>query len=67
LKRQKDEPEFQIDFLTTRTSDSEDPVRIENLDAALQPLRFMAFSLEQVQQTTLLDSTGRRAGELLPG
>lgn len=67
LKRQKDVPEFQIDFLTTRTSDSEDPIRIENLDAALQPLRFIEFSLEQVQQTTLFDSTGRCAGELLPG
>ena len=55
--RHKDEPEFQIDFLTTRTSDSEDPIRIDNLDVALQPLRFMEFSLEQVQQTTLFDST----------
>lgn len=66
LKRRKDEPEFQIDFLTTRTSDSEDPIRIENLDVALQPLRFMEFSLEQVQQTTLFDATGRCVVVTLP-
>lgn len=55
----RDEPEFQIDVLTPRTSDSEDPIRIPNLDVALQPLRFMEFSLEDVQQTTLFDPTGR--------
>ena len=57
--KHRDEPEFQIDFLTPRTSDSEDPIRIPNLDVALQPLRFMEFSLEDVQQTTLFDPTGR--------
>lgn len=64
--RHRDEPEFQIDFLTTRTSDSDDPVRVENLDVALQPLRFMEFSLERVQQATLFDSTGRAAVVSLP-
>ncbi len=58
-KKHSDEPEFQIDFLTPRTSDSEDPIHIEHLDVALQPLRFMEFSLEGVQQTTLFDATGR--------
>lgn len=57
--KHKDEPEFQVDFLTTRTSDSEEPIHIDNLDVALQPLRFMEYSLEGVQQTTLFDSTGR--------
>ena len=57
--KHRDEPEFQVDFLTPRTSDSEDPIRIPNLDVALQPLRFMEFSLEGVQQTTLFDPTGR--------
>lgn len=57
--KHRDEPEFQIDFLTPRTSESEDPIRIPNLDVALQPLRFMEFSLEGIQQTTLFDPTGR--------
>ena len=64
--RHRDEPEFQIDFLTTKTSDSDDPVTVENLDVALQPLRFMEFSLERVQQATLFDSTGRAAVVSLP-
>lgn len=53
------EPEFQIDFLTPRTSDSEDPISVPELDVALQPLRFMEYSLEDVQQATLFDPTGR--------
>jgi hypothetical protein len=64
--RHLDEPEFQIDFLTTKTSDSDDPMTVENLDVALQPLRFMEFSLERVQQATLFDSTGRAAVVSLP-
>lgn len=62
----KDEPEFQVDFLTTRTSDSEEPIHIDHLDVALQPLRFMEFSLEGVQQTTLFDPTGRCVVVSLP-
>ncbi len=57
--RHPDEPEFQVDFLTTQTSDSDAPIKIENLDVALQPLRFMEFSLEQIEQATLFDTTGR--------
>lgn len=53
------EPEFQIDFLTTRTADSDEPITIDNLDVALQPLRFMEFSLEHIEQATLFDPTGR--------
>ncbi len=57
--RHPDEPEFQVDFLTTQVSADNDPVIVENLDIALQPLRFMEFSLEDVQQATLFDATGR--------
>ena len=53
------EPEFQIDFLTTRTGKSDAPIAVENLDVALQPLRFMEFSLEGIDQATLFDSSGR--------
>jgi hypothetical protein len=57
--RHRDEPDFQIDFLTPRVANGDDPVRIDHLDVALQPLRFMEFSLEDVQQATLFDPTGR--------
>jgi hypothetical protein len=57
--RHRDEPEFQIDFLTPRTADNDDPIAIENLDVALQPLRFMEFSLEDAHQATLFDPSGR--------
>lgn len=64
--RHRDEPEFQIDFLTPKTADSDDPIRIEHLDVALQPLRFMEFSLEAVEQATLFDATGRAVVVSLP-
>jgi hypothetical protein len=57
--RHRDEPEFHVDFLTPRTSNSDEPVTIEHLDVALQPLRFMEFSLEGIQQATMFDPTGR--------
>lgn len=60
------EPEFQIDFLTTQTSQQTAPITIENLDVALQPLRFMEFSLENVQQATLFDRPGRAVVVNLP-
>ncbi|MBC7700269.1 GSU2403 family nucleotidyltransferase fold protein [Aquabacterium sp.] len=58
--------EIQIDFLTPRVADNNDPIHIENLDVALQPLRFMEFSLEDVQQATLFDTTGRCVVVSLP-
>lgn len=64
--RHPQEPDFQVDFLTPRTSDSEDLVTIPQLDVALQPLRFMEFSLEDVQQATLFDPTGRCVMVTLP-
>lgn len=64
--RHRDEPEFQVDFLTPRVADDDEPVLVENLDVALQPLRFMEFSLEGVQQATLFDPTGRCVVVSLP-
>jgi hypothetical protein len=64
--RHPDEPEFQVDFLTTRVADNDDPIQVENLDIALQPLRFMEFSLENIQQATLFDPTGRCVVVSLP-
>ena len=64
--RHRDEPEFQVDFLTPRVADNDEPLQIDNLDVALQPLRFMEFSLENVQQATLFDPTGRSVVVSLP-
>lgn len=64
--RHPQEPDFQIDFLTPKTTASDDPIHIEHLDVALQPLRFMEFSLEGVQQATLFDATGRAGVVSLP-
>ena len=64
--RHPQEPEFQVDFLTPKTSESDEPIAIERLDVALQPLRFMEFVLEKVQQVTLFDPTGRAAVVSVP-
>ena len=64
--RHATQAEYQIDFLCPKNSESDEPIRIPNLDVALQPLRFMEFSLEQVQQTTLMDATGRCVVVTLP-
>ena len=60
------EPEFQIDFLAPQTGASTAPLTVDNLDVALQPLRFMEFALEDVQQATLFDATGRCVIATLP-
>lgn len=64
--KHKNEPEIQVDFLTPRTSEGEEPVHIDKLDVALQALRFMEFSLEGIEQTTLFDPTGRSVVVSLP-
>ncbi len=48
------EKEFRLDFLTTVGSSGEAPFEHPDLHVTLQPLRFMEFSLENVQQTALL-------------
>lgn len=64
--RHRDEPEFQVDFLAPRIKNNDDPIEVENLDVALQPLRFMEYSLEDVQRATLFDPTGRCVVVSLP-
>ena len=64
--RHPKEPEFQVDFLTPRVADNDDPIQIEHIDVPMQPLRFMEFSLEDVQQATLFDPTGRCVVVSLP-
>jgi hypothetical protein len=48
------EKEFRLDFLTTIGRSGSTPYEHPDLHVTLQPLRFMEFSLENVQQTVLL-------------
>lgn len=52
------QPEFRLDFLTAKTSQSDDPVFNEQLGTSLQPLPFIHYSLEEVQQVVLLSGLG---------
>jgi len=53
-----DEPDFQIDFLTTMGRSGEEAVHNESLNLRLQPLRFMEFSLEDPFQSVVLGTAG---------
>ena len=53
------EKEFRLDFLTTVGRSGDTPYEHPDLHVTLQPLRFMEYSLENVQQTVLL--SGRDA------
>lgn len=52
------EPEFRLDFLTTLHRGGEAPYAHPKLHITLQPLKFMEFSLEQVQQAVLMSGEG---------
>lgn len=52
------QPEFRLDFLTVKTSQGDDPVFNDQLGTSLQPLPFIHFSLEEVQQAVLLSGLG---------
>lgn len=49
------DPDYQIDFLTPQTRKSQEPIEDDRLGIVLQPLKFMEFSMENVQQTVLFD------------
>lgn len=51
-------PEFRIDFLTSKNSTSDEPVYIDGLKIALQPLKFMEFSMENSIQALALSKEG---------
>ncbi len=55
--RSSDDTELRIDFLTTMTR-SRKPVRMPNLNIALEPLKFMEFSLEATTQGCVFANTG---------
>jgi hypothetical protein len=50
------EPEFRLDFLTVRHRGRDEPYYHPQLNVALQPLPFMEFVLEQVEQAVALSS-----------
>ncbi|MBI1890626.1 MAG: nucleotidyltransferase domain-containing protein [Burkholderiales bacterium] len=52
------EPDFRLDFLTTLHREGEKPYEHPQLHVTLQPLKFMEFSLENVQQTVLFSADG---------
>lgn len=51
------DPELRLDFLTSATRRGE-PVVIEHLGLALEPLKFMEFSLEGTTQAAVLSRAG---------
>lgn len=52
------EPDFRLDFLTTLHRGGNTPYEHPQLHVTLQPLKFMEFSLENVQQSVLFCAEG---------
>lgn len=51
-------PDFRLDFLTTCGREQTELVHFPNLNLAMVPLKFMEFSLEDLQQTVVLSNDG---------
>jgi hypothetical protein len=56
--KKEDEPDFDIDFLTTLTRSGSDLIDVKSLGVALQPLKFMELAFEHTVQTVLLLKDG---------
>ncbi len=56
--RKADEPDFDLDFLTTRGRSGDKPVFLPRLNIHMQPLRFMELSLENTMRSTLVTAAG---------
>lgn len=52
------DPAFRLDFLTTLHRGGEAPYEHPQLHVTLQPLKFMEFSLQQIQQAVLFNTDG---------
>ena len=52
------DPELRVDFLTSLTRGGETPYQHKNLNVALQPLKFMEFSLEGTTQGVVFCNEG---------
>lgn len=53
-----DEPDFNLDFLTSLTREGQTPVKIPQLNVTLQPLKFMEFSMEDPMVMVLPSAAG---------
>ncbi|MBS0467380.1 MAG: nucleotidyltransferase domain-containing protein [Proteobacteria bacterium] len=56
--KKPDEPDFDIDFLTSVGRSGDAPVHISALNVTLQPLRFMELSMESPMPATVLLRSG---------
>jgi len=56
--KKADEPDFDLDFLTSRGRAGDAPVTVPRLNVTLQPLRFMELSLEDPLRSTLIARSG---------
>ena len=56
--KKSDEPDFYLDFLTSRGRTQDAPIHIARLGLTMQPLRFMELSLEDPMRCTLLAKNG---------
>lgn len=56
--RKADEPDFDLDFLTSRGRTGNTPGLVKRLNLPLQPLRFMELSLQDPMRATLLARSG---------
>jgi hypothetical protein len=56
--KKPDEPDFDLDFLTTLGRGGDVPLFVPALNLSLQPLKFMEFSLEDPMKATLLYRNG---------
>ena len=65
--KKTDEPDLDLDFLTSLHRDGDAPLHVPALNITLQPLKFMGFSMEATIPTVLLSRTGPiGAGSCLP-
>ena len=56
--KKPDEPDFDLDFLTSMGRTGDAPVYLPSLNLTLQPLKFMELSLEDPMRATLLTRNG---------
>lgn len=53
-----DEPDLQLDFVTTMHRGGEKPLKIDALNVTMLPLKFLEFSMEAPTQMTLVSNNG---------
>ncbi len=53
-----DEPDFDLDFLTSQRRGGDEPVQLPRFNLTMQPLRFMELSLEDPMRGTMLSRAG---------